>query len=1758
MTAPAPPRGDLAELLGLVDVSRARAASAEQQFVADVGTLYAERDLQRRSEDEDSPLLNAALLAAVVALIRRAYRAGWDEGLRFAGQQFIALDIGPSDLAVPVGSTDDALVRDFLSGQASGAKVGVALAELRRRAVLAVVSAVQMGRAEATEAAFAQLDFPGSLHKLWVARFDLNAAPCSECARLHGVHVPLGTEFERPKGSTEPYEGSLVGPPRHPNCRCSLVLYIPELFDEDSASGPTPLSMRTYGEWVLQSSESDRRDLLAATIVRVGSYTRMVRGKLQHVDGYFYHIESGKVVSPAQARALGGGEIRTVSVQQAKAMRTQGKAPIGQAAGRATARRSRAPGPGQAALNVGAPAKQPVTAQQAPRPQPPAGAQGTARRQVARDPQKQWPQGEYEIKMPSGQNTKVTIHANGSSTATSGDRTEKANARQTKLFLDFWDGQGVVTQTKGDPTPDEKKDSEKHGRPLEDPRPDPVRDADREAPWQGDKPPAKAKPPEPEDDVAAKAEGVVQKGRASLDPEKKPDEKKSAAKKPDEKKPDEKKPEAQKPAEKKADAPAGDSGDPNSDVKEMSAQELAAEIADVEDELRDMRRSGMSVDDPDYKDVKERLRALNVEEDSRTRSDVAEPSDAGSATAGPDAKQAPQSVEKPAAKKPDAAAKKPEKVATKPEKAPEQPADKPAPEKKVPAAAKKPAAPKPAPEKVSAEDAARGPAAVPKVDKLDAASGRKMLQRAKASEKIVQVAGDDGSALASAMQLVTSTRHKHHVKVTDDSVRVSLKHIPVSNDGSRQYLVHSNGVVFERGIDASGNETLTQMPFKQVENLVEPKFSGESRLSLDDALKNVRKLTDDQLSDYMDEAIKSDRIDDFERMANESDRREGQRARTAAQREARAAEIERLLDEGFSVGEATEKVTGVSVDKQQRKMMIDHLRAEGYTGVNLEELSRRAYKNYLYDMELSSEGPTIGYLLNKEGTAKGVDPSSMFYGSDEHRERYMSDELRDFFESTEYPKSFEDWQKAYLQRAVDSEKLGRSGDGGAATKTDSTFDAAALPQAPEPKGPRAFRGRNADGTERAVEARPAPAPASEPAPDPGQVLDDARDRVASELGISSGDAEEAVAEALVDMADRGEDPYASAEALARSAVETRRASATPDAAAGSAFKPTGRWQGGRLESLSDEEIDAEKTAADQALTDAVKSGMRSSSPQMFDLKMSAKKFGEEQQKRRDAKPASTPEPVQSEVSAPAKPAPARDAQGLAREPYQDKPGAVDVKPGSEAQLREAIFLFEDGLVGDQKEDDVLGAYLSPDRKTLQVHDKQRTLATIDDMIEGVESNVGPDSRMSAEDQSLERGKAKALKQLRARVEKAQVGAKKVAAGKETKRAYADAVSENVHAKRRAAEDAARAAETPEQRDDRELAAFDTALKEMDPEHPATARVREMRDAVAARVEARTAAPVGKRPEDREDMRFARKAKDTGAAPLFMFESDDSLQAMQTRNQAVLDSGSLKPTSAEFKNRTVLAEKLASELKVRDRARADEEERRARLEQAAVVQQPERAPEKPIEEVRAQVLKARERALADDATDAEREDFEVAVEWATFGHGDPRRPGAPKLSQAELDKIDRAMSAGLVEAANQRKLAEQFEAERRARNAAKDAPPPAASLEAPASIPEEHADLLGLDDRGLSDEWQAVQQDMKDMRSDGVKTTDADYLENKARLNAIFAVMARRAQEGNREYIGGTPSRLEKLQELAKAVQQAPPGERAALEAQLIRVFRGEE
>jgi hypothetical protein len=65
-------------------------------------------------------------------------------------------------------------------------------------------------------------DFGYRLRKLWLANF-VNNTPCDFCQALHGTEVALDESFPTDANLLKVY-GDLKGPPRHPRCKCRLVI----------------------------------------------------------------------------------------------------------------------------------------------------------------------------------------------------------------------------------------------------------------------------------------------------------------------------------------------------------------------------------------------------------------------------------------------------------------------------------------------------------------------------------------------------------------------------------------------------------------------------------------------------------------------------------------------------------------------------------------------------------------------------------------------------------------------------------------------------------------------------------------------------------------------------------------------------------------------------------------------------------------------------------------------------------------------------------------------------------------------------------------------------------------------------------------------------------------------------------------------------------------------------------------------------------------------------------------------------------------------------------------------------------------------------------------------------------------------------------------------------------------------------------------------------------------------------------------------
>jgi hypothetical protein len=143
-----------------------------------------------------------------------------------------AFDGTPQALSTYEGGTSSNVPSDTAEARASAVRHAlqqrIALLGLRNSLTVSTGSAQA-----ATEAVLAEgrtrNEQGEQLGKMWAARMDgKDPASCAWCRALHGMVLPLDQEF--PHGG--PLEGhqppkvyhSLLGPPRHPNCRCRIVL----------------------------------------------------------------------------------------------------------------------------------------------------------------------------------------------------------------------------------------------------------------------------------------------------------------------------------------------------------------------------------------------------------------------------------------------------------------------------------------------------------------------------------------------------------------------------------------------------------------------------------------------------------------------------------------------------------------------------------------------------------------------------------------------------------------------------------------------------------------------------------------------------------------------------------------------------------------------------------------------------------------------------------------------------------------------------------------------------------------------------------------------------------------------------------------------------------------------------------------------------------------------------------------------------------------------------------------------------------------------------------------------------------------------------------------------------------------------------------------------------------------------------------------------------------------------------------------------
>ncbi len=150
----------------------------------------------------------------------------------------------------------------------------------RRRAILRMQHsagvAAQRGYTDEMIAAYSELeDFGFRLRKVWLANFRGNS-PCEHCRALHGTEASLHDEFPTLKNDLKVY-GDLLGPPRHPRCRCYLAILVVSL---ENALETLDIEDPTPAPQTMDTDDVKRmpRGVFAAVIAALRKIMTFIRG----------------------------------------------------------------------------------------------------------------------------------------------------------------------------------------------------------------------------------------------------------------------------------------------------------------------------------------------------------------------------------------------------------------------------------------------------------------------------------------------------------------------------------------------------------------------------------------------------------------------------------------------------------------------------------------------------------------------------------------------------------------------------------------------------------------------------------------------------------------------------------------------------------------------------------------------------------------------------------------------------------------------------------------------------------------------------------------------------------------------------------------------------------------------------------------------------------------------------------------------------------------------------------------------------------------------------------------------------------------------------------------------------------------------------------------------------------------------------------------------------------------------------------------
>jgi hypothetical protein len=132
-----------------------------------------------------------------------------------------------------------------------------------------------------------------------------------------------------------------------------------------------------------------------------------------------------------------------------------------------------------------------------------------------------------------------------------------------------------------------------------------------------------------------------------------------------------------------------------------------------------------------------------------------------------------------------------------------------------------------------------------------------------------------------------------------------------------------------------------------------------------------------------------------------------------------------LVDNGENPEDAWAHAHGSSTEKLRKQAAIAQFRQQGYKGGSFDALSRDAFKHDVQRQVIDAENATNGYMLNPDGKQAGIDPWSLFTGTEARARRYSSPELREYWDQHGRP-TFDDFKRMLLGQG--GAKLPRGGD----------------------------------------------------------------------------------------------------------------------------------------------------------------------------------------------------------------------------------------------------------------------------------------------------------------------------------------------------------------------------------------------------------------------------------------------------------------------------------------------------------------------------------------------------------------------------------------------------------------------------------------------------------------------------------------------------------------------------------------------------------